>query len=202
MSTLAKDTTPPAAPRGPGRTLFRLIEMSRITPNTVTVIGFLGTLVAAGLIVTETWIAAGILFTAASLVDSLDGALARYQGTSSRFGAFLDSVLDRVSDGVTLGAFAVVFAARDQPEMVAVVIAAVIASQVVSYARARADGLGVRGPDGGLMGRTERLVLLGPAIVMGDLSPVPEIIIVALAALTIWTVIERMMLVRRSLHTP
>lgn len=202
MSTLAKDTTPPAAPRGPGRTLIRLIEMSRITPNTVTVIGFLGTLVAAGLIVTETWIAAGILFTAASLVDSLDGALARYQGTSSRFGAFLDSVLDRVSDGVTLGAFAVVFAMRDQPGMVAVVIAAVIASQVVSYARARADGLGVRGPDGGLMGRTERLVLLGPAIVMGDLSPVPEIIIVALAALTIWTVIERMTLVHRSLQSP
>ena len=201
MTTLADDT-PPAARRSVGRSLLRLIEISRITPNAVTVIGFVGTLVAAGLIVAESWIAAGILFTAASLVDSLDGALARYQGTSSRFGAFLDSVLDRISDGVTLGAFAVVFAGRDEPAMVAVVLAAVIASQVISYARARAEGLGVANSDGGLMGRPERLVLLGPAIIMGDLSPVTEIILVALAALTIWTVVERMTLVRRSLQSP
>lgn len=201
MTTLANDT-PSAPPRGLRPTLIRLIEVSRITPNTVTVIGFLGTIAAAGLIVAEAWIAAGFLFTAAALVDSLDGALARLQGTSSRFGAFLDSVLDRVSDGATLGAFAIVFAGREQPGMVAVVLVAVVASQVISYARARADGLGVRGPDGGLMGRTERLVLLGPAIVMGDLSPVTEIIIIALAALTVWTVIERMLLVRRSLQSP
>lgn len=201
MTTLANDT-PAAAPRGLARTLTRLIEISRVTPNSLTIVGFLATVATASLIVAESWIAAGFLFTAASLADSLDGALARHQGTSSPFGAFLDSVLDRISDGVTLGAFAIVFASRGQPEMVAVVLVAVVASQVISYARARADGLGVRGPDGGLMGRTERLVLLAPAIVMGDLSPVTEIIIIALAVLTVWTVIERMLLVRRSLQSP
>lgn len=201
MSTATTDT-PTASGHGLRRALIRLIEISGITPNALTVIGFLGTLVAAGLIVAQNWWAAGVLFIAASLVDSLDGALARHQGSSSPFGAFLDSVLDRVSDGATLGAFAIVFALRDQAAMVGVVVVAVICSQVISYTRARADGLGVTGPDGGLMGRTERLVLLGPAVFMGDLTPVPEVILIALAVLTAWTVMERMLLVRRALQSP
>jgi CDP-diacylglycerol--glycerol-3-phosphate 3-phosphatidyltransferase len=181
------------------RMLIWIIEVTRITPNALTVGGFIGVLIASALVVAEWWWAAGFAFIGSALVDSLDGTLARYQGTSSRFGAFLDSTLDRAADGLILGAFAVVFAQRDEPVMVGVVVVAMIATFLISYTRARAEGLDIQGADTGLMERPERLVLLGPAIFMGGLETVPETVIVVLAALSIMTVVDRVAVVRRAL---
>ena len=198
MTTHAEHT---AASRRPWivRCLLWIVEVTHLTPNALTVLGFLGVVASAALIVAEWWWAAFFVFLGTTLGDSLDGTLARYQGTSSRFGAFLDSTLDRAADGVTLGAFAIVFAERDEPVMVGVTVVALVASFIISYARSRAEALGVRGASAGLMERTERLVLLGPAIVMGGLDMVPEVIIAALAALSIITAVDRIAAVRREL---
>ena len=90
------------------------MEASRITPNAVTVIGFLGICAAAGLAIARLWVLASIVFVAAGLVDSLDGLLARHQGRVTAFGAFLDSTLDRLAEGVILGAIGITFAQRRQ----------------------------------------------------------------------------------------
>lgn len=180
------------------RLLIRIVDVTHVTPNVLTIIGFTGVVVSAGLIIAELWWAAFFVYLATALGDSLDGTLARYQGTDSEFGAFLDSTLDRAADGVTLGAFAVVFAQRDEPVMVAITIIALISSYIISYARSRAETLGVDDASAGLMERTERLVLLGPAIVMGGLEMVPEAIITALAALSIITAVDRVATVRRA----
>jgi CDP-diacylglycerol--glycerol-3-phosphate 3-phosphatidyltransferase len=198
MSTYAEEA---ARPRRPWivRTLMWIVDVTHMTPNTLTVLGFLGVVTSAVLIVAELWWPAFFVFLGAALVDSLDGTLARYQGSSSPLGAFLDSTLDRAADGVTLGAFAVLFAERDEPLMVGVVVVALIATYLISYARSRAESLGATAADAGLMERTERLVLLGPAIAMGGLSMVPEAVICALAALSIITAVDRIAAVRREL---
>jgi CDP-diacylglycerol--glycerol-3-phosphate 3-phosphatidyltransferase len=181
------------------RPLIWIVDVTHLTPNALTVMGFLGVVASATLIVAELWWAAFFVYLGAALIDSLDGTLARYQGSSSRVGAFLDSTLDRAADGVTLGAFAVLFAMRDEPAMVGVVIVALVATYLISYSRSRAESLGVANADAGLMERTERLVLLGPAIVMGGLDMVPEAVIVALAALSVITAADRIAKVRRML---
>ncbi|MDH3225871.1 MAG: CDP-alcohol phosphatidyltransferase family protein [Thermoleophilia bacterium] len=181
------------------RLLIRIVDVTHVTPNVLTIIGFMGVVASAGLIIAEWWWAAFFVYLGTALGDSLDGTLARYQGTDSEFGAFLDSTLDRAADGVTLGAFAVVFAERDEPVMVAITVIALIATFIISYARSRAETLGVNDASAGLMERTERLVLLGPAIVMGGLEMVPEAIIATLAALSIITAFDRVANVRRAL---
>lgn len=181
------------------RALVWLVDATRITPNALTVAGFLGVVAAGALIVAQSWWAAGFLFIASALVDSLDGTLARWQGSSSTFGAFLDSTLDRAADGVILGAFAMVFAQQGNMAMVGVVVAALIATFSISYARARAEGLGLAAGSSGLMERTERLVLIGPAIFMGGLTGIPETVIAILAILSTVTAIDRIASVRRAL---
>jgi CDP-diacylglycerol--glycerol-3-phosphate 3-phosphatidyltransferase len=183
------------------RVLIRIVEVTHLTPNALTLIGFLGVVGSAALIVANWWWAAGFLYVAAALVDSLDGTLARYQGTSTQFGAFLDSTLDRVAEGVVFAALAIVFADAGEPWMVGVVVIALTASFAISYARARAESLGIDGSSGGLMGRSERLVFLGLAIFMGGLDMIPETVVIILAALAIYTTIERLVIVRRALDT-
>ena len=80
-----------------------LVDRSRITPNAVTIIGFLGICVAAALALERLWVLSSRVFIASGLVDSLDGLLARYQGRVTAFGAFLDSTLDRLAEGVIIG---------------------------------------------------------------------------------------------------
>jgi CDP-diacylglycerol---glycerol-3-phosphate 3-phosphatidyltransferase len=154
---------------------------------------------SAALIIANWWWAAGFVYVAAALIDSLDGTLARYQGTSTRFGAFLDSTLDRVAEGVVFAALAIVFADSGEPWMVGVVVIALTASFTISYARARAEALGIDGSSGGLMGRSERLVFLGLAIFMGGLEYIPETVVIILAALAVYTAIERLVIVHRAL---
>lgn len=186
------DPAEPTASRNQKPLFLRLVDASRITPNVVTLIGFLGLCGAAALVLDRRWILAAAVFVVFGLVDSLDGALARYQGTESEFGAFLDSILDRLVEGVILGAIGVVMAQDGREWIVAACFGALTGSFLVSYARARAEGLGVKGTSGGLMGRPERLVLLGAGLFLGSVGEVLPAIIVLLAVLSLMTAGQRL----------
>ena len=201
ISTGLHEISDATAPRGAfGRTLLGVANALRLTPNRLTLLGFGGVCAVAVLIVTRQWVIAGFLYVAFSLGDSLDGTLARAQGRASRFGAFLDSTLDRLAEGVILGALGVTFAERGQQWIVAACFVALTASFLVSYTRARSEGLGIDTNKGGLMGRPERLVLTGAGIFMGSLGSVLAAVIVVLAALSLTTMVHRIWHIYRVLQ--
>jgi CDP-diacylglycerol--glycerol-3-phosphate 3-phosphatidyltransferase len=164
----------------------------------VTVIGFLGICAAAGLAVARLWVLASLIFIASGLVDSLDGLLARYQGKVTSFGAFLDSTLDRLAEGVIIGAIGVTFAQDGMEWALAACFAALTGSFMVSYARARAEGLGIPGSSGGRMGRPERLVLVGAGLFLGGVGDVLPVLMCVLAGLSLMTAGHRVLLVWRA----
>jgi CDP-diacylglycerol--glycerol-3-phosphate 3-phosphatidyltransferase len=142
--------------------LARGLLRARVTPNAVTVAGTVGVLFGAWLATRGgVWLIVAVFWvTLCALTDVLDGAMARMVGKPSRFGALLDSTTDRIADGAVFAAVAYLMAVdRDLPSLVAALIA-LVAGQVVSYVKARAEGLGLR-CDIGLIERFERLVILG-----------------------------------------
>jgi CDP-diacylglycerol---glycerol-3-phosphate 3-phosphatidyltransferase len=141
---------------------------------------------------------ASLVFVASGLVDSLDGTLARYQGRSTRFGAFLDSTLDRLAEGVILGAIGITLAQDGTAWAVGACFVALTGSFLVSYARARAEGLGIPGSSGGLMGRPERLVIVGAALFLGGVGDLLPVTMVVLAALSLMTAVHRIVIVWRA----
>lgn len=180
------------------RAFLRAVDASRITPNAITIIGFLGICASAVLAVSGQWVIASLVFVASGLVDSLDGTLARYQGRSTKFGAFLDSTLDRFAEGVILGALGLSFARDGADWAVVACFVALTGSFMVSYARARAEGLGIPGSSGGLMGRPERLVIVGSALFLGGLGDLTEVLIAVLAVLSMITAVHRIIIVWRA----
>jgi CDP-diacylglycerol--glycerol-3-phosphate 3-phosphatidyltransferase len=151
--------------------------------------------VAAGLALGRLWVLASLVFIASGLVDSLDGLLARYQGKVTSFGAFLDSTLDRLAEGVIIGAIGITFAQDGDDWALAACFVALTASFLVSYARARAEGLGIPGSSGGLMGRPERLVIVGTGLFLGGVGDVLVVMMTILAALSLMTAVHRVVLV-------
>ena len=170
-----------------------------LTPNQLTTAGFLLNVVAGVLIYEEHWVWAAVVFVAGSVIDALDGALARAHGKMTPFGGFLDSTLDRMSEGVILGAIGLVLAAQGHTVALACVFVSLVGSFLVSYTRAKAEALGLKG-DVGLMARAERIVLLAVALPFAGLGVLPYVIYV-LAALTTITVIQRMAFVRAQLQS-
>ena len=179
-----------------------LIARTGITPNGVTILGFLGICAASGLALGRLWVAASLVFIVSGLVDSLDGSLARYQGRVTAFGGFLDSTLDRLSEAVILGAIGITFAQDGRHWALAACFGALSGSFLVSYARARAEGLGIQGSSGGLMGRPERLVLLGAGLFVGGVGLVLESLIVVLAVLSLMTAGHRVLIVKAAAERP
>lgn len=175
----------------------RLVASTGITPNGITLLGFAGVCAAAGLAGARQWVAASLVFVASGLVDSLDGQLARYQGKVTRFGGFLDSTLDRLAEAVLLGALGITFAIDGREWALGAAFAALAGSFLVSYARARAEALGIAGSSGGLMGRPERLLLLGAALFLGGVGLVLEVVVSVVAVLSLMTATQRVLLVRR-----
>jgi CDP-diacylglycerol--glycerol-3-phosphate 3-phosphatidyltransferase len=174
------------------------LRSSPVTPNQLTALGLSMNVVAAVLLYNRAYVAAGIVFLVGSLVDILDGALARLRGTASEFGAFIDSTTDRVSEGFMLGAAALVFARDGRQWAIAAIFVALIGSFLVSYTRARAESLGLDGK-AGLMGRAERVVLLGAVLLLSPFGALPYGIAL-LAALSVFTVAQRISSVYRQLH--
>jgi phosphatidylglycerophosphate synthase len=157
-----------------------------LTPNQLTVSGFLLNVAAGVLIYEEHWVWATVVFVAGSVIDALDGALARAHGKMTPFGGFLDSTLDRMSEGVILGAIALVLSSQGE-------------TLALACTRAKAEALGLKG-DVGLMARAERIVLLAVVLPFAGLGALPYAIYV-LAALTAVTVVQRILFVRRQLTT-
>jgi CDP-diacylglycerol---glycerol-3-phosphate 3-phosphatidyltransferase len=180
----------------------RLIE-SRLTPNAISLTGLLGNLVAAVLILQEMFVLAGVAFVLGSLCDMLDGRYSRMSGKGTPFGAFLDSTLDRIEEGVVLAAVAVWFAKGSNDLAVGATVLAVVGSYMVSYTRARAEALGVGG-EVGIASRAVRVVILSAGLLFADEELVSgvdllEPAIYVIAALTIFTTFQRVWHVRRQL---
>ena len=162
------------------------LDTRRVTPNQVSTTGLVLTLSSAPLIA-EGWLSTGaVLFGIGSLSDAVDGALARRQGRTSRFGAFLDSTFDRIGEGAALAALAVYFAFQGEPAAVGAAMIALLAGNLTSYVRARAEALGID-CEVGWASRIERVVIMSVGMVLH--VPVPMIWL--LAALTVVTVGQR-----------
>src|SRR5580698_8978160 len=177
----------------------RLIE-SRLTPNAISLTGFTLNLAAAGLVVGRLFFLAGVAFIIGSIMDTLDGRYSRMSGKGSPFGAFLDSTLDRVEEGIVLTAVGAYFAARHNQAAVAAVVAAVLFSLMVSYTRARAEALGVECKVG-LATRPVRVVILSIGLVFARGAGLGHFYLLApavyvLAGLTIFTTAQRIWHVR------
>jgi CDP-diacylglycerol--glycerol-3-phosphate 3-phosphatidyltransferase len=182
------------AVRGILAPVVRLAIALHLTPNTITVIGLLITIVAAALIAGGWLLVGAAVLTAGSLLDAVDGALARAQGGGTSFGSFLDSTLDRASEAILYIGIAAWFlnTLADPMWPVLAVTIALAGSFMVSYARARAEGIGLSASVG-LAPRTERLVLgiVGVALAGLGFTPILIGILVLVAALTVVTVVQR-----------
>jgi CDP-diacylglycerol---glycerol-3-phosphate 3-phosphatidyltransferase len=189
----------------------RLIE-SRLTPNAISLTGLALNLVAAALVWQRLYFLGGIAFVVGSVMDTLDGRYSRMSGKGTPFGAFLDSTLDRIEEGIVLTAVAADFAREGRSGAAAAVVVAVLASLMVSYTRARAEALGVECKVG-LATRPVRVVILaiglifaknvsfgpfGKGAALGHVSLLAPAVYV-LAALSVITVAQRIWHVRREL---
>ena len=178
--------------------LLSVLRWLRITPNQVTVSGTVLNMAAAGLViatpVAHHLIYAGVVFLIAGCFDMLDGALARLAQKTTPFGAFLDSTLDRVSEGVVFAGIAYLLATQGRSIDAALVVLALLGSILVSYTRARAEALGVECKVG-LMSRPERIIL----IALGLFFDVLPYVIYIMLALTAFTVVQRVVHTYRQL---
>jgi CDP-diacylglycerol--glycerol-3-phosphate 3-phosphatidyltransferase len=182
----------------------RLIE-SRLTPNAISLTGFALNLAAAGLVVGRLFFLAGVAFVVGSIMDTLDGRYSRMSGKGTPFGAFLDSTLDRLEEGIVLTAVGAYFAARHNQAAVAAVVAAVLFSLMVSYTRARAEALGVACKVG-LATRPVRVVILSAGLVFAKGASLGHFELLApavyvLAGLSVFTTLQRIFHVRAQLRT-
>jgi CDP-diacylglycerol---glycerol-3-phosphate 3-phosphatidyltransferase len=180
----------------------RLIE-SRLTPNAISITGLIGNLIAAALILQEEFVLAAGAFILGSLCDMMDGRYSRMSGKGTPFGAFLDSTLDRIEEGVVLAAVATWFAKSSNEIAAGATVLTVVGSYMVSYTRARAEALGVECKVG-IASRAVRVVILSAGLLFaaGELIPDFDLLepaIYAMAALTIFTTFQRVFHVRKQL---
>ncbi len=183
----------------------RLIE-SRLTPNAISMTGLALCLLAAVLVWQDQYVLGGLAFIVGSICDMLDGRYSRMSGKGTKFGAFLDSTLDRIEEGVVLAAVAANFAEESDERAVAAVVVAVLASLMVSYTRARAEALGVECKVG-IADRPVRVVILSVGLVLASGAGILDIellepAVYVLAVLSVVTVFQRIWHVRRELLRP
>ena len=181
----------------------RLIE-SRLTPNGISLTGFVLNVAAAALVTQRLWVLAGLAFIVGSVMDTLDGRYSRMSGKGTLFGAFLDSTLDRIEEGVVLTAVAWYFADTGHAIPAAACVLTVLGSLMVSYTRARAEALGVECKVG-IATRPVRVVILSIGLVFAKGAGIFDVellapAIYAMAALTAVTVVQRVWHVRRELR--
>ena len=187
-----------------------------LTPNGLTVLGFVGTCLAAVAAGYQLWVPAGVLVIVFGIFDLFDGALARATGKASKFGAFLDSTLDRTGENLVLAGVAVGCAQAGFTVGVLLAVLAMAFASVVTYARAKAEVVGLHG-EVGVAPRPERLVILAVGLVIGGLGEVGQrwdgfdikllpgsiplaIALALIAGLSGITVIQRILHVKRQLE--
>ena len=169
----------------------RLLSGTPITPNIVTWFGFLLAVGAAVLIITGHLFIAGLVVLAAGFFDILDGTLARHINRSSRFGAILDSTLDRLSEAVLLIGIMVVYAGEQSMVGIVLAAAALIGSVLVSYTRARAEALGLD-CQVGILTRAERVIILVLGLLLNDIDNALIIALAVIATFSFFTAGQRL----------
>jgi CDP-diacylglycerol--glycerol-3-phosphate 3-phosphatidyltransferase len=192
-------------------TLTRIVEpLARgllrigVSPNAVTVAGSVGvvavsvTLAAHGHLLIAT-----LLVTVCALTDLLDGTMARLRGSTGKWGAMLDSTVDRISDAGVLGSVAYWLATTGQHRAATVALVSLILGQLVSYVKARAEGLGFMA-NVGIAERAERLLIIGVGGLLAGLGlkPALEVALWVLAVLSAVTIGQRMIYVYRQAREP
>lgn len=180
------------------------LARTRVSPNALTAAGVLLCAAAAIVVYFEYrnelvayWTAAG-LFIVGSILDILDGALARRSNRATPFGAFVDSTTDRMSEVFVLGAIALIFSRENNEVALAFTVAAIAGSFLVSYTRARAEVLGLKG-DVGIGSRAERVVVISAGLILAPWGALQWAIYLLTA--TAWvTVLQRVLAVRAQLR--
>ena len=180
----------------------RLLRALGFTPDSVTVLGFAVTVAASVLVGLGFLTAGGLVFLAGGVFDLLDGALARLTGKVSNFGALLDSTMDRLGEGALFVGMAVYGVRADLSDgrllfFIIALFLAMVASQTVSYLRARGEALGISSKVG-LMTRPERVVLLSLGLVLGQRGL--EVILVVVATVSFLTLFHRLFHIQQSLR--
>jgi CDP-diacylglycerol---glycerol-3-phosphate 3-phosphatidyltransferase len=166
-----------------------------LTPNSITLLGLAGTTVGAYLISQNKMTIGGIVIFLSVLIDALDGTMARLRGESSDFGAFVDSVSDRYAELITFGGLLYYFLSQGNYPGVMVTFAAAAGSVLVSYVKARAEGLGFTAKVG-ILTRAERYIVLIPFLILNQ----PFIAVVLIAVLGNITALQRIIHVRAQGH--
>lgn len=180
--------------RGAVQPFALALARAGIQADWLTYAGFVLNVGVAGLI-SQGWLGVGgALFLLVNALDFLDGAVARAAGTAGRYGAFLDSVLDRYSEAVAFAGLLLWFFRTDDLTAASAAVLALIGSFMVSYCRARAEGLGLD-CEVGLLQRPERIILLGIGMILHEYALLP--VLVGLAILTNLTAAQRMRHVAR-----
>ena len=180
----------------------RLIE-SRLTPNAISITGLILNIAAAVLVTQRLFFLAGLAFIVGSVMDTLDGRYSRMSGKGTLFGAFLDSTLDRIEEGIVLTAIAWYFADTGDELAAAACVLVTLGSLMVSYTRARAEALGVECKVG-LASRPVRVVMLSAGLVFAKGAGLVDVellapAIYAMGVLTAITVVQRVLHVRGQL---
>ncbi|TET42441.1 MAG: CDP-alcohol phosphatidyltransferase family protein [Dehalococcoidia bacterium] len=168
--------------------VVRLLSKSGITPNALTFINLALNIIAAYVIATGHFLLGGVLVLVAGLFDLLDGALARFTKQTTRFGAILDSVVDRISEAAILCGLLIWYIPQEEASLeIVLILIVLIGSFLVSYIRARAEGLGWQ-CQVGLFTRTERVIVLAIGLLVNQ-------IFIALCVLVVFvfiTVVQRL----------
>jgi len=172
--------------------IVRILSKSGITPNALTLINLALNIVAAYVVATGYFLFGGVLVLVSGLFDLLDGALARFTKRTTKFGAILDSTVDRISEAATLCGLLVWYLARAGSLEIALIFAVLIGSFLISYIRARAEGLGWQ-CQVGLFTRAERVIVLAIGLLINQIFV--HSIFIALCVLAVFvfiTVVQRL----------
>lgn len=184
----------------------RVLVAMGVSPDVVTIVGTVGVAVGAlAFYPRHQFLVGTLVITAFVFADTIDGVMARMQGRSSRWGAYLDSTLDRVGDAAIFGGLVLWYAGSGANQlMAALALTCLILGSVVSYAKARAEGLGMTA-NVGIAERADRLVavLLATGLVgLGLPEPVLAVVLALLAVASLVTVVQRILEVRRQALEP
>ncbi|MGE5249898.1 MAG: CDP-alcohol phosphatidyltransferase family protein [Bacteroidota bacterium] len=175
--------------------IARFLNNIGLTPNAVTLLGVLGNILAAYFIVRGQIVIGGIVMLIAWPIDALDGTMARLRGEASDWGAFVDSVSDRYSELILLGALLYHFSVTNQHIAEVATFAAAAGSILVSYVKARAEAQSFSAKEG-LLTRAERYLVLGPSLLFN----IPAVGVWIIAVLANFTALQRVAVVRAQAH--
>jgi len=176
-------------------TMGTAVNKTGILPNTVTILGLVGNALGAYLLATGHISMGGLVILVMGPVDALDGTMARLRGEQTEFGAFVDSVTDRYSELVILAGLMIHYLIQQNYLAVGLVYFAAAGSVMVSYVKARAEGLGFTAKVG-ILTRVERYLILAPALLLN----IPMVALWIIAVLANFTALQRIYFVRRQAY--